>query len=96
MVVTPRLPRTWTIGRRNCSTSPRGEARKADRSATSAGRGENLNRLHQLGGRHFDISRGESLSSEFGGWVNRSTLDRWLDEVSGQDFSGDVYARWVG
>ena len=97
MRVTPGLPPTWTIGRRNCSPSPPREARKAYRSATGAGWGEHLNSLHQFGRRHFDVSRGESLSREFGGWVDRPTLDRWLDAASAQDFlSGDVYARLTG
>jgi len=48
--------------------------------------------LDRLDHWRFNVSRGESLSWEFDGWVVRPTLDRWLDEVSGQDFSGDVYA----
>ncbi len=96
MRVTPGLPPTRTIVRRTRSPSPPGEARKADRSATGAGRGENLNRLHQLGRWHFDVARGESQTWEFADWVERPALDRWLHTVSGQDFSGDVYARWEG
>jgi len=52
-----------------------------------------LDRLGALATWRFNVSRGESLSFEWESWVDRPTLDRWLDEVSGQDFSGDVYAR---
>jgi len=52
--------------------------------------------LDRLASWRFNVSRGESRTWEFADWSDRATLDRWLDTVSGQDFSGDVYARLAG
>jgi len=52
-----------------------------------------LDRLDRLSHWRFNVSRGESQTWEFHDWSDHPTLDRWLDTVSGQDFSGDVYAR---
>jgi hypothetical protein len=42
----------------------------------------------------FTVPRRESLAFEFDARVHRAALDDWLDGVAGQDFSGDIYARW--
>jgi len=55
-----------------------------------------LDRLDQLGRWRFQVSRGESLAFAFDDWLDRRSLDRWLEDVNGQDFSGDIYARLEG
>ncbi len=54
-----------------------------------------LARLAALGEWRFNVSRGESLVFVFDAWCDRTTVEGWLDEVAGADFSGDVYARRI-
>jgi FkbM family methyltransferase len=51
-------------------------------------------RLDQLADWRFNVSKGESLTFEFEHWVHRPALEDWLAGIAGQDFSGDIYARW--
>ncbi len=52
-----------------------------------------LDRLAALADWSFNLSRGESLELEWLDFVDRPTLEAWLDAHAGQDFSGDIYAR---
>jgi FkbM family methyltransferase len=55
-----------------------------------------LDRLAMLAEWDFNVSRGESLVLEWPEFVDRASLDGWLEAHAGQDFSGDVYARRRG
>lgn len=55
-----------------------------------------LERLEALAPYRYNVSKGESLTWLFPDWQPRRALDAWLDDVQGQDFSGDIYARREG
>jgi len=57
-------------------------------------RSEQAARLDHLADRRVNVSKGESLTVDFDAWVHRDALEDSLDGVAGEDFSGDIYARW--
>jgi len=52
-----------------------------------------LDRLEELADWSYNVSRGESLELEWTRFVDRAALEAWLALHSGQDFSGDIYAK---
>ncbi len=54
-----------------------------------------LERIDALGAYRFNLSRGESLAFVLDTWLPSAAIEAWLDDVAGEDFSGDIYARRV-
>ena len=52
-----------------------------------------LDRLSSLGAYEFNASPGETMQFQFPAWVGGPEMAGWLQGLSGEDRTGDVYAR---